>query len=66
MFSLHYVALLKSVLLVYFLFPLCLLLLECQMDENRSTVSLSHQPIPRTGLRAPGSLSVEVLEPGGK
>ena len=34
------------------------------MDENRSTVSLSHQPIPRTGLGAPGSLAVEVLEPG--
>ena len=50
--------------LCIFLFPLCLLLLECQTDENRSTVYLSYQAIPRTGLGAPGSLAAEVLEAG--
>lgn len=54
---------LRSILLVYLVFPLCLLLLECQMDENRSTVDPSRQSLPRTGLGAPGSLAVEVLEP---
>ena len=36
--------------LCIFLFPLCLLLLECLTDKNRSTVYLSYQAIPRTGL----------------
>ena len=54
---------LRSILLVHLLFPLCLFLLECQIDENRSTVDLSRQSLPRTGLGAPGRLAAEVLEP---
>ena len=50
--------------LCIFLFPLCLLLLECLTDKNRSTVYLSYQAIPRTGLGAPGSLAAEVLKAG--
>lgn len=64
-FLLHYVALLRSVLLVYFLFPRCLFLLECQTDVRTGALSTSPTRLfPELGWGHPGSLAAEVLKAG--